>query len=68
MNVRDLDLDVTMTSENFAPTFLEKGVLKSYEFDGVSVSVVDLKKAYPIIEDDIKSNRSRTFCRYKGQE
>ena len=65
MNVRDLSLDIKITSENFAPAFFEANALVTQDFDGVSVSVVDLAKAYPIIEDDIRNNASGTFCSYK---
>lgn len=68
MNVRDLDLDIKMTSEKFTPLFFKQSVLKTYNFDGVSVSVVDLSAAYHIIEDDIVNNRSRLICRYRGQK
>jgi aminoglycoside 3-N-acetyltransferase len=64
MNVRDLSLNIKMTSENFAPLFYKIGALTTKEFDNFSISVVDLNMVYPVIANDIIYNKSRTFCRY----
>lgn len=67
MNVRDLNLDIKMNSEKFAEDFYEQGALNTWNFDGLSVSLVDLQKTYPIVEKDILTNRSRKICSYIGQ-
>lgn len=66
MFVRDLDLDV----QNIGPSeqdFLEKGIGKSKDVNGSHFFLFDFDEAYQMIYDDIKNNRSRKICSFKGQ-
>ncbi len=68
MNVRDLDMDVTILIYPYEPEFEEKGILKRFYINDIEYKIIDLAKSYPIIADDVKNNRSRKLCSYIGQE
>lgn len=66
MFVRDLDLDV----QNVGPSekdFLESNVGQSVDVQGHHWFVLPFEEAYQMIFEDIKHNKSRKICRYKGQ-
>jgi aminoglycoside 3-N-acetyltransferase len=66
MFVRNLDLDV----ENIGPSeedFLEAGAGCAKDVNGSHFFVMDFEKAYQMIYQDIKYNKSRKICRFKGQ-
>ena len=68
MNVRDLDLDVENVIYAYEPEFEEKGVMQRFFVNGLEYKLIDLKGAYPIIAEDVRHNRSRKLCTYKGQD
>lgn len=66
MFVRDLELDV----KNVGPSekdFLTEGVGQSVDVEGHHWFVFSFVDAYQMIDNDIKHNKSRKICRYKGQ-
>ena len=66
MFVRDLDLDV----ENLGPReqdFLQENVGKSEDINGSHFFMMNFEDAYHMIYNDIRNNRSRKLCRFKGQ-
>ena len=75
MNVRDLDLNIRMFSrktahlfqQTFEDLFTTEGILKKSQHENVFIGLLELKKAYRFIEDDIKNNRSKKICLYNGQ-
>lgn len=67
MFVRDLDLDVFNTIEPMDSVFLEFGAVKKYSINDIPYKLVDLGKAFPLIQKDILENKSRRLCTYKGQ-
>ena len=75
MNVRDLDLNIRMFSrktahlfqQTFEDLFTTEGILKKSQHENVFIGLLELKKAYRFIEDDIKHNRSKKICLYNGQ-
>lgn len=68
MNVRDLDLDVENVIYAYEPEFEEKGVMQRFFINGLEYKLIELKQAYPIIAEDVRHNRSRRLCTYKGQD
>ena len=68
MNVRDLDLDVTNRIDDFIEEFLEKDVMEQFKVNDIEYQIIDLKKAFPIICEDVRHNRSRRVCSYIGQD
>lgn len=68
MNVRDLDLDVTNRIDDFTDEFIESGAMEIFNVNGIEYKMVDLYKAFPIIAEDVKHNRSRKVCSYIGQD
>ena len=68
MNVRFLELNVKMNSQELRHELFNAGALKTIEFDEFSVSTVDLSTAFDIVEKDIRTNKSRRICSYIGQE
>ena len=67
MNVRDLDLDIFLTIYPFEEDFKAIGASRRFKINGIDMKVVDMGKVYPIIAEDVKNNRSRKLCTYKGQ-
>ncbi len=67
MNVRDLDLDIFVTIFPFEEDFKKAGASKRFTVNGISMKTVDIGKVYNMIADDVKNNRSRKICTYKGQ-
>ena len=68
MNVRDLNLDVTNRIYPFEDEFIEKGIMRRFYINDIEYKTIDLKRAYPIITEDARHNRSRRICSYIGQD
>lgn len=68
MYVRDLDLNVRGDCNPLGKILEENGIAIPEVINGIRYVMVDLYNAYPIIKDDIVSNRSRNICTYIGQE
>lgn len=68
MNVRDLDLDVTNVIYAFEDEFIQKGIMERWYVNNIEMQMIKLKEAYPIICEDVRHNRSRRVCSYKGQD
>lgn len=68
MNVRDLDLDIFLTIYPFEDDFKAVNGSRRFNVNGISMKVVDMGKVYPVIYEDVKNNKSRKLCTYKGQD
>lgn len=68
MNVRDLDLDVENVIYAYEPEFEEKGIMQRFYVNGIEYKLIELKDAYPVIAEDVRHNRSRRLCTFKGQD
>lgn len=68
MNVRDLDLDVENVIYAFEDEFIDKRIMQRFYVNGLEMKMIELKAAYPIIAEDVRHNRSRRVCTYKGQD
>ena len=68
MNVRDLDLDVTNRIDEFEEDFLRADAMEKFVVNDIEYKLVDLKKVFPIICEDVRHNRSRKVCSYIGQD
>ncbi|MCR4867531.1 MAG: AAC(3) family N-acetyltransferase [Lachnospiraceae bacterium] len=68
MNVRDLDMDVENRIYPYEPEFIEKGIMERFFVNGLEFKMIDLKRSYDIIADDVRNNKSRKLCSYIGQE
>ena len=67
MFVRDLDLDVENDFDAIEEDFLRDGVSKKCMIDDIPCTLVDLQASVAPVMDDIRNNRSRKICKYKGQ-
>lgn len=67
MYVRDLDLDVVTDMYEMGQLFEEKGLSNRIRINGINFWIVDMASTVPLIEDDIRNNRSKKLCKYKGQ-
>lgn len=67
MFVRDLDLDVVNDFDPMEKQLLERGIAKRIHIDDVPITLLDMHGAIASIFEDIKNNRSRKICKYKGQ-
>ncbi len=68
MFVRDLDLDVQTTINPIEEDFISDGAEEIIKINSSEIKKINLSKVYDIILKDIKENRSRKICKYKGQE
>ncbi len=68
MNVRDLDMGVFVTIYPLEEELKSIGASRRYEVNGIPMKTVDIGLAFPVIERDVRENRSRRVCTYKGQE
>ena len=68
MFVRDLDLDVVNTGYEMEKLLIKKGAMQLHVINGIYLRSVDLDEAFHWISKDIKENRSRKICKYKGQD
>lgn len=67
MYVRNLELEVFGDCNPLGKMLEQKGISISREINGIEFKIVDLHNAYPVIEDDIRNNKSRNICSYIGQ-
>lgn len=68
MNVRALDRDVTNVIYAFEDEFIEKGIMKRFFINDLEYKIIELAKAHPILQEDVRHNRSRRICSYIGQD
>lgn len=68
MFVRDYDLNTEAVVNPIGEILEQKGISKKYVFDGITVRILRLGDAFPIIQDDIVNNRSRNLCSYIGRD
>lgn len=67
MYVRNLDMDVVNDMTKMGELFEAKGISCKQFINDIEFKKVDLALCAPLIEDDIRFNRSKKICRYKGQ-
>ncbi|MCR4909229.1 MAG: AAC(3) family N-acetyltransferase [Lachnospiraceae bacterium] len=67
MNVRDLDLDVFITIYPLEEEFTAAGAARRYTVNEIPMKTIEMGKTYDIIARDVRENRSRKICTYKGQ-
>lgn len=67
MFVRDLDKDVHTTIDPIQEDLIRYGAAKKIFINNSKISLIYLGRAYDMILDDIKKNRSRKICTYLGQ-
>ena len=68
MNVRALDRDVTNVIYAFEDEFIEKGIMKRFFINDIEYKIIELDKSHPILQEDVRHNRSRRICSYIGQD
>ncbi len=68
MNVRYLDMEVENRIDDYEPEFEAAGAERQFYINEILYKVIDLKKAFPIIAEDVRHNRSRKLCYYTGQD
>ena len=68
MNVRDLSEDIFITIYPFEEDFLKIGAARWVKANDIDMKIIDMGAVYPIIEEDVKNNRSRKICTYSSQE
>ncbi len=68
MNVRDLDMDVTNVIYAFEDEFLQKGIMTRFYINDIEYKVINLADSHPIMQEDVRHNRSRRICSYIGQD
>ncbi len=67
MNVRDLNLDIFITIYPFEEEFKAAGAARRYEVNEIPMKTIEMGKTFEIIARDVRENRSRKICTYKGQ-
>lgn len=67
MFVRKLELDVQTTIDPIEEDFIRQGAQKNLVINNSKVKCIYLAKAYEIMINDIRNNRARKLCNYKGQ-
>ena len=67
MYVRDLDMDVENDMTEMGELLEAKGICRKQIINGIEFKNVDLAACVPLFEDDIRNNRSKKICRFKGQ-
>lgn len=68
MNVRYLDMEVENRIDDYEPEFEAAGAERQFYINEILYKIIDLKKAFPIIAEDVRHNRSRKLCYYTGQD
>ena len=68
MFVRDLDMDVETTIDPIESDFISNGAEEIIRINSSEIKRIEMAKTYDIMLNDIKENRSRKLCAYKGQE
>ena len=68
MNVRALDKDVTNVIYAFEDEFTQKGIMKTFFINDIRFDLIELKEAHPILQEDVRHNRSRRICSFIGQD
>ena len=67
MYVRNLDMDVVNDMTKMGELFEAKGISNVQIINGIEFKNVDMAPCAPLIENDIRFNRSKNICRFKGQ-
>lgn len=68
MFVRDLDLNVITTIDPIEKDFLNQDAEWRFSINSSTIKAIKLDKAYDIIMDDIRNNKSKKICSYIGQQ
>ena len=69
MYARDLEKNAVHTNFDFEKEFQEIHVMRKFTMNGVDYKIIqDMGKTFPIIEKDVRYNKSRKICTYAGQE
>ena len=68
MNVRALDKDVTNVIYAFEDEFIEKGIMERFYINDLEFKIIELRDSHPILQEDVRHNRSRRICSYIGQD
>lgn len=67
MCVRSYTYDVEEVVDDYEEDWLKAGAQENIFINGIRYAVIDLRKTYPIIEDDILHNDSRKLCSFRAQ-
>lgn len=67
MYVRNLDMNVVNDMTKMGELLKAKGISSVQIINGIEFKNVDLAPCAPLIENDIRFNRSKNICRFKGQ-
>ena len=67
MYVRKLELDVKNLVDPLEEDFIKAGCISYCDINASKIKKIDLNKCYDSIVCDIKYNKSRKLCSYKGQ-
>lgn len=67
MLVRSYWYDVKEEVDLYEEEFIKKGAQDNIYINGLKFAVIDFAKTYPIIENDIITNKCRKLCTCKGQ-
>ena len=67
MFVRDLDLDVVNDFDAMEEQLLADGIAQRQLIQDVPITLLDMHASLAPMLDDIRNNRSRKLCKYKGQ-
>jgi len=67
MYVRPLDIEVGVAIAPMNEVFFENNVIQADTVCGIRVELLNMRKAYDLIEFDILNNRSRRIAAYPGQ-
>lgn len=67
MFVRKLDLDVQSTVDLIEDDFIRTGIEYEIQINSSKIKCIHMGDAYDIILSDIRDNRSKKICTYKGQ-
>lgn len=67
MFVRDLDLDVENDFDSMEEQLLVDGIAQRMYINEIPITLLDMHNVVEPILADVKHNRSRKLCKYKGQ-
>lgn len=68
MFVRKLDMNVETTIDPIEEDFVREGVEIKYRINNSEIKRIEMGKAYSVLLNDIRNNKSRKLCTYLGQE
>ncbi|MCL1874652.1 MAG: AAC(3) family N-acetyltransferase [Synergistaceae bacterium] len=68
MYVRPLDTEVTVTINPMHEVFLANNAVQEFTVNNIPFSLLDMRKAYDLVDLDIINNKSRNIATYDGQE